>query len=293
MKQEKSSIKIGVGAQVWGGTLNAALAAVKIYIGLTTNCVSVLTDGYNNAADAVGNVCGGVGVALSGKKPTRKYPHGFGRVEDIVTLFMLLVFAIIGFYFIYSSVERLFFRPPIMFSLWSAIVVFATALVKAAMAVGFAASYKKCASPIIRANMLDSILDACVSAMTATAYVLSAKGILPADAIIGIIIGTVIFVSMTKSFIQTLNRLIGDDTAQEEVAKALSARGIRFGEMNVHSYGRRIEGIVAVPSGVDLSPLSAERMYLVAVEKDALSKIREGEEIYDNSVCEQENEQIE
>lgn len=238
------SLHVGVASQFGGAAVNLTLSILKIYIGLRTNCISILSDGYNNMGDFGGNVIGAVGIGLSGKKPSEKYPHGLGRLEDLVTFLMLIVFAIVGFYFVYSSVERLFFHPPIMFAWWSFGVVAATAAVKAAMYFGYAAAYRRFPSPVIRANMLDSLLDTAITLMTLLSYGLSAISAFQFDSLFGIIIGVTILVSIVKSAVRTLKKLIGDDTATDKAVEILSDAGVKAEVLSAESYGRRIEADV-------------------------------------------------
>ena len=188
--------KVGILSQVFGGIINVALCSVKFYIGTLTNCISILQDGFNNLGDVVGNIAGGVGVGLAGKKPTEKYPHGFGRLEEVATFLMYVIYLIVGVLFIYKSVDRLFFHPPIFFMWWSFIVVAITMVVKIGMFFGYWASYKVNKSPVIKADMIDSLQDVGITAMTLLSYGVSALSTAPVDAIIGIAIGVFIIISI-------------------------------------------------------------------------------------------------
>ena len=100
---------IGFIALVLGAVLNMGMAIVKFYVGLSTNCVSILADGYNNAADSIGNVVGAVGWKLARKKSDDNYTHGYGRFETLITFLVLTISIAVGAYFVYCSLERLFF----------------------------------------------------------------------------------------------------------------------------------------------------------------------------------------
>lgn len=239
-----NKLKAGVGSQIAGGFINLILSGLKIYIGTATNCVSILADGYNNAGDLLGNAGGVAGLVLSEKKPTEKYPHGYGRAEQLITFLMLLIYALVGFYFIYSSVERLFYHPPIMFSYLSLYLVLGTAAVKAGTYFLYRYAYSKNPSPIIEANKLDSVMDTLITLMTAAAYGVSSLTLFPIDSVIGIVIGCTVLYSVVKLLVKTVRELIGreDGEAKEAALSVIKEAGLPLpADIRVNSFGRRSE----------------------------------------------------
>lgn len=248
MKEKKSKLlgNVGIYSQIVGGVSNLALSILKIYIGLFTNCISILSDGYNNMCDVIGNVGGAVGIYVSKRKPSKNYPHGYGRVEEIVSLLLFIVFAIVGGLFVYNSVERLFFHPPTTFAWWSFYALCATVVVKILLFFMYGASYKKDPSPITKANKLDSLMDAVVTLMTVLGYLASAYSAYPIDPIIGIIVGTMLVVSMTKSLVKTFTSLVGNTAPYETLEEVLMKNNVTADIVTATNYGRKIEGVVTM-----------------------------------------------
>jgi cation diffusion facilitator family transporter len=255
MSQEnKAKKRLQIGSQIVGAVVNLVISGLKIYIGVSTNCISILSDGYNNAGDFVGSIGGAVGLGVSGKKPDERYPHGYGRAEQLVTLFLATVFMLVGAYFVYSSVERLFFHRPIIFSWLSFALVAATAVLKAALFFVYYYANKKAPSPIIKAYKLDCVLDTVITTMTLAAYGASALTIFPIDAVFGIVIGCIVLVGVIKLLIKTVRELIGfdDGSVSEEIDALLEARSLnKFAETAVHNYGSRTEAAVFVCGAPD------------------------------------------
>lgn len=245
-KKTKWLNNIGIHSQVIGGVSNLILSILKIYVGLFTNCISILSDGYNNMCDVIGNVGGAIGIYVSKKKPTKAYPHGYGRVEEIVSLLLFIVFTIVGGLFVYNSVERLFFHPPTNFAWWSFIALCVTVVVKIALFFMYGVAYKKDPSPVLKANKLDSLMDAVVTLMTVLGYLASAYSAYPIDPIIGIIVGTMIVVSMMKSLTKTFVSLIGSGEPYETLNTALETHNINAEIVSVTNYGRKIEGVITI-----------------------------------------------
>lgn len=263
--------QVGLLSQIIGGIFNIILFGVKFYIGTITNCVSILQDGFNNLGDSVGNIAGGVGIGLSNKKPTEKYPHGFGRFEDIAALLMYIIYIAVGVFFIWSSIERLFFPFPITFSWWMFIVILITMLVKIGMAFGYWASYKVEKSPVIKANLLDSILDSVITAMTLVSFGVSYATDIPViDAVIGIVLGCFIVISIIKSLKNTVQRIMGSSDIDKEVREKVEALGLDIKAMKIFAYGRRTECVLELKEGnvsiEQKETLEKEGIYLIEVK---------------------------
>ena len=249
MKKLKT-YQVGLLSQIVGGIFNTVLFGIKFYIGTITNCVSILQDGFNNLGDVLGNVAGGIGIGLSVKKPTEKYPHGFGRFEDIAALLMYIIYFAVGVFFIWSSIERLFFPFPISFSWWMFIVIAITMLIKIGMFIGYFASYRVEKSPIIKANMLDSILDSVITAMTLVSFGVSYATDIPViDAAIGIVLGLLIVISIIKNLKTTIQRIMGTNDIEKEVRKKLEDAGLKIKAMQIFAYGKRIECVLELEEG--------------------------------------------
>ena len=266
-----SETKAGILSQLLGGILNTAICCVKFYIGTLTNCISILQDGFNNLGDVVGNVTGGIGIGLAGKKPTEKYPHGFGRIEDVAAFFMYIIYFVVAILFIYKSIDRLFFHPPIFFLWWSFIVVAITMLIKVGMFFGYWAAYKVNKSPVIKGDMIDSLQDAGITAMTLVSYGVSALGVAPIDAIMGIIIGVLIIVSIIKNLKPNIESLVGStwDT-DDKVEEVFKKNGIEYVKYKTFTYGRRIECMVELKN----EDLSEEQIKNLEKEKIFITRTK-------------------
>ncbi len=266
-----SENKAGILSQVFGGIVNAALCGVKFYIGTLTNCLSIYQDGFNNLGDVVGNITGGIGVGLAGKKPTEKYPHGFGRIEEVATFIMYVIYLLVGVLFIYKSIDRLFFHPPIFFLWWSFIVVAITMLVKVGMFFGYWAAYRVNKSPVIKADMIDSLQDIGITAMTLLSYGVSALSTAPIDAIIGIAIGVFIIVTIIRNLIVNVNSIMGNtNDTDEKVEEAFKTNNIEFVKFKTFTYGRRIECMVELKN----EDLSEEQINNLEKEKIFITKTK-------------------
>ena len=262
-----SESKVGVLSQVFGGIVNAALCGVKFYIGTLTNCLSIYQDGFNNLGDVVGNITGGVGVGLASKKPTERYPHGFGRLEEVATFLMYIIYFMVGILFIFKSIDRLFFQAPIFFLWWSFIVVAITMLVKVGMFFGYWGAYRVNKSPVIKADMIDSLQDIGITGMTLLSYGLSKLEIARIDGIIGLMIGIFIVVSIIRNLIVNIKSILGNrEDTDDKVEEAFKTNKIKYVKFKTFTYGRRIECMVELKddnlSEEQINNLEKEKIFI-------------------------------
>lgn len=194
---------------ITGGITNAAMAGVKLYIGLFANSVSVISDSINNFSDMFGFAGATVGIGLRDKKPTEKFPFGFGRIEYIVSFLISVLILVVGGVFFYESLERVFYHPPITFSWIHFGVLAATVVVKFLLFLFFYYIDRKSSSPIIKVEKIDSILDTAVTAMTLLSFALAPYTSVPVDGIVGLIISGVIIVMGCKTIAFNFTELMG------------------------------------------------------------------------------------
>ena len=65
---------------------NLILVVFKMIAGLASGSVSIVNDAVNNAADCVSSVVTMTFYSLGKKRPTRKHPLGYGRMEYLSAL---------------------------------------------------------------------------------------------------------------------------------------------------------------------------------------------------------------
>ena len=63
---------------ILGIVVNVLIAGVKIAAGLLASSIAIVSEGVNNAADALTSVLTMVGTRLAGRHPDAKHPFGPG-----------------------------------------------------------------------------------------------------------------------------------------------------------------------------------------------------------------------
>lgn len=191
------------------------LFITKLYIGLGANSISIYSDGVNNFFDSLSAVVTIVSLSfLSGNidKSSRSY---ISKAEELLSFIISVIIGFTGFYFAYSSVERLMYPTSVSYRTKYLYILIATAVAKLFMCTVLKALNQKGRSDILRLMSLDCILDFFITAVTIMTLLISTYGSYAADALCGIVISIVITVSAVKSMISACRKLIGYLPANE------------------------------------------------------------------------------
>ena len=70
-----------------GIIVNIFIALTKVVIGLLSSSIAIVSEGINNASDAMTSVLTLVGTKLASKHPDEAHPFGYGRIEYLTGLY--------------------------------------------------------------------------------------------------------------------------------------------------------------------------------------------------------------
>ena len=88
-KETRSRDKVIVRTNILGIAANLLLSAFKAVIGLLANSIAVVLDAVNNLSDALSSVITIIGTKLANKKPDKKHPLGYARIEYLTAKVLL------------------------------------------------------------------------------------------------------------------------------------------------------------------------------------------------------------
>ena len=107
MEQEgKNRDAVIVRTSVIGILANILLAGFKAAVGLLANSIAVVLDAVNNLSDALSSVITIIGTKLAGKKPDKKHPLGYGRIEYLSTMIVAALVLYAGITSLVESVKK-------------------------------------------------------------------------------------------------------------------------------------------------------------------------------------------
>lgn len=255
---------------------NVLLFALKLAVGLAVKSLSVMSDAFNNLADAASSVIGFVGAKLASQPADEEHPFGHGRMEYIVALVVAFIVVEVGLSLFKSSIDKILHPTDIAFSMVSVMILAASILVKLWLAYFNRTLGEKINSSVMKATAADSLGD--VLATTATIVALVIYGIwgINVDGWIGLGVSVVVMLAGINIAKDTLAPLLGEAISPEvydQITRFVEGYDGVMGthDLLVHNYGpgRSMASIHAeVPNNVDI-----ERSHEIIdrIEKDAMT----------------------
>ena len=240
------------GTSFLGILVNLLVASVKVILGLLASSMAIISEGINNASDALTSVLTLLGSKLAGKKPDAKHPFGYGRIEYLTSLVIAVLIIITGVEMIKSSIELIFNPKDMDMSIIAIVAVAISAVIKFVLGIYTIKMGKKADSETLKAVGLDCRNDSFISLVTIASAIIFIVFHVSIDAYVGIFMSLLVLKLGVEVLLDTLGELIGRP-GEEELAKKLY-REIRSEEiilnaadMMLHNYGpERYSGSVNV-----------------------------------------------
>ena len=225
-----------------GVGVNVAIAALKIVVGLLASSVAIVSEGMNNAADALTSALTLIGVKLSEKHPDAKHPFGYGRIEYLAALIIAVIILVTGVEMLMESVKAVFHPVNLSISYLSLAVVAGTAVMKFALGVYTIAMGRKAKSKALEAVGLECRNDAFVSAVTIGSCVIFLIWEVSVDAYVAVLLSGLIVktgIGVLRSTVSDLLGRAGDAELAERLYRRIRATDgvINAADMMLHNYG--------------------------------------------------------
>lgn len=274
--QLKSRIKQSIVLLIIGIAVNAVLAGVKLYVGMSTNSLTIMLDATNSFFDVLTSIVTLLAFAVLFIPRSEGAPFGYGRSEYLAGFVVAVVSAVVGGLFFMRSLNRLAMPEPVWYGWESCVLIAVTIPVKIALAVFYYIKNKKLRSKAISAIALDCCLDVGITSASLVAFAVSARVDYAADAIFGIVISIVVLVFAIKMIADNIKSVVKGDGAEEEreiVKKFVKAdtRIKRIGNIMLHDYGFGAKvgtAEVVFKDGTDIKAIESVERELFDVIKD-------------------------
>jgi cation diffusion facilitator family transporter len=247
----------GIWAIKWSFAGLFATAIFQIIIVMFSGSVALLADTIHNIGDAATAIPLWIAFKLARRKPSRRFTYGYGRVEDLAGLAIVLTILISAIVAGYESIDRLF-HPQTVTHLWAVII---------ASIVGFlgnegVAQFRiKVGNEIGSAALVADGHHARVDGLTSLAVLFGAVGVglgYPlADPIVGLLITAAILRIVWESGKSIFTRMLDgvDPEIVDEIRHTVNhTPGVEgVSEVRVRWLGHRLHAELNVAVGPELS----------------------------------------
>lgn len=231
----------------------------------------VLADALHNAGDVLTTAILLVSFRLAVRPATRRFPAGFGRIEDVATMLIVLVIVVTAAVAAFESIRK-FFVPEQLGSYWFSVLAAAVGVV-ANLAVS---EYKVRVGRAINSSALEadgihSRIDALVSFGAGLGVILAWIGLRWADPVAGLLI-TVMILYILAGTVRDLFYRMMDAVDPELLSDIEHAAGHIKGVEGVHDVsarwvGRRLDVVLHVDCARDVDLLGAHEIAMKVEEE--------------------------
>ena len=184
------------------------LFSVKLYVGLSSNSISIFSDAVNNMFDSLSGLVTFICLMCVASSTKTDADPVIRKAEQLFSFIISVITTLAGFYFLYNSLERFLYPAPVWYMTKYLVLICVTAAAKLMMFMFYRLMSKKSASLVIRVLALDSLLDFFITCATVISLVLSQNAGVAVDAIFGLVISCVIIISAVKMVLSGAASLI-------------------------------------------------------------------------------------
>lgn len=211
VNREKTIIR----TSIIGVIANIFLTAFKAVIGLLSNSIAITLDAVNNLNDALSSVITIVGTKLAGKKPDKKHPLGYGRIEYLTALIISALVMFAGFTALSESIKKIINPEVPDYSPVSLIILSSAVIVKLILARYVKKVGKKVNNNSLIASASEANFDAILSFSVIIIAIIYMMTKINLEAFAGLTIAVFIIKSGIEIMIDTINDIIGKRTDKQ------------------------------------------------------------------------------
>jgi len=231
-----------------GGTsiaVNGGLFLVKAALGFMIGSLSLVADAFHTLSDVLTSLVIFVAFKISKKEPDEGHPFGHGRMESVATLIVAVLLIIAGVEFFHSAVSRIL-HPKTFNASWIVIlVVFATVVVKEALAQFSRGLGRAVNSMALEADFWHHRMDAISSLFVIIALVGQRFGFSRLDGIAGILVAVLVAYTGWDIAKRGIDEILGTRPDPDFVLKIKKAvkefpNVYDIHDMVIHKYGNKI-----------------------------------------------------
>lgn len=249
-----------------GIVTNLLLAAVKAIVGAASNSVAVMMDAVNNLTDALSSFITIVGAKLAGKKPDKKHPLGYGRVEYLTAMVISGIILYAGITAMTESIDRIVNPQEVEYSDIAIALLALAVVVKIVLGRYVKSVGKKVNSGPLIASGTDALLDAILSFSVFMSAVIFVVWDVAIEAYVGVLISIMIIKTAIEMIWETLNDLLGKhpeegiiDNIKSTICEHENVCGAY--DLILHSYGPEMTiGSVHIEVPDDMSMEELDRL---------------------------------
>ncbi len=244
---------------------NTILSVLKLIAGISSNSVAVIADAWHTFSDSISSVIVLISIRVSEKKPTQKFPFGFGRADTIASGILSILLAVISIEFFIKGIEKLISKHSAEYKIIVYVAMALTIIFKEIMAQISIWGAKKSGKKSLKADAWHHRSDA-ISSVVIIIGVFLNKYFWWIDGVLSIVISLVIGYTAFEIMRDVGKSVIGespDFQMKQKIKKVVNNAAqmqVYPHHINIHSYGNHHELTMHIYLPPDLEIALAHNM---------------------------------
>ena len=238
INREKTIIKTSIISII----SNVFLAGFKATVGLISNSIAILSDALNNLSDAVSSIITIVGTKLAGKKPDKKHPYGYGRIEYMTSFIVSAIVLYAGITAMIESIKKIIHPEKVSYTVITLSILAIGILVKFVLGTYVKKKGKEIHSDSLVASGSDAFNDAILSISVFVSAIIYNLFHVNLEAYVGMILSIFIIRAGIEMIKEAVDEMLGNriekslsQKIKKEILKEKEVKGVY--DLILNNYG--------------------------------------------------------
>ena len=221
--------------------LNLLLFFLKLYVGKTIDSISIVADAWHTLSDSLSSVAVIVAVKLASQKADRDHPFGHGRWEQIISLFIAFLLAVVAYDFLKDSYFRFLEKKQVTYGFLGIFVIVLSIVVKEVLAQYTFYLARKTENLSLKADAWHHRSDA-LSSLVVLIGIFFAHEFFWIDSVLGIIISLMLFYASYHIAEEAIVKFLGEKPSEEliinikKIIENLYNSDFNLHHFHIHNY---------------------------------------------------------
>ncbi len=238
MNRIKQVIKVSI----VGILTNLLLVIFKAGVGFISGSISIISDALNNLSDAISSIVTIIGILLSGKRPDKNHPYGYGKIEHVSSLVIAIIIIGTGISTLTESAGKIITPEVADFDIPMIIIIAVAIIIKLLLGLYVKSKGQKLNSDSLIASGKDALFDVIISSSTLIGALITLIFNVTIDGWLGLIISALIIKTGIEIAMESMNHLIGtriDEKFTAKIKRTISKHKEVLGvyDLSLHQYG--------------------------------------------------------
>lgn len=237
-ERERQIVKTGA----IGIAANFLLAGFKAAVGILSHSIAITLDAVNNLSDAGSSSITIIGTKLAAKRPNKKHPFGYGRIEYLSAMLISVIILYAGITSLIESIKKIVTPAKPSYSVAALVIISVAVVAKILLGIYVGKKGEKYNSASLVNSGKDALMDSVISFSTLIGVIVFMTAGVSMEAYLGAVISLFIIKSGLTMLFEAISSLLGEK-ADVELAKKIRATVCSFPgvegayDLVLHDYG--------------------------------------------------------